>query len=35
MLKEEEEKSSVPHRGKSAAKWYMTRRVRRHSKRGG
>jgi len=35
MSKEGEEESSVPHREKSTAKQYMTRRVGRHSKRGG
>jgi len=35
MSEEEREESSVPHRGKSAARQHMTRRVRKHSKRGG
>jgi len=34
MSKEERGKSSMPHRRKSTAKQCMTRRVRKHSKRG-
>ena len=33
ISKEEEEESGTPYREKSAAKQYMTRKVRRHSKR--
>jgi len=35
MLKEGEEESSTPHRGKSTAKQYMTKRVGKHSQREG
>jgi len=35
MSKERGEKSSASHRGKSAAKWRTTKRVGKHSQRGG
>jgi len=35
MSKEGREKSSISHKGKSIAKWHITKRVGRHSKRGG
>jgi len=34
ILEEEREESGVPHREKSIAKWHLTRRVKKHSKRG-
>jgi len=35
MLKERKEESGVPHRGKSIAKQYTTKRVRKYSQREG
>jgi len=35
MSKERGEESGIPHRGKSAAKQHMTKRVGKYSQRGG
>jgi len=34
MSKKGEEEKDMPHRGKSTAKWYTTKRVRKCSQRG-
>jgi len=34
MSKKEEEENGTPHKGKSTAKWHMTKRVRKCSQRG-